>query len=89
MEGNKVYALTDLNHDGQTDFKDFFIVLKDIMKKQESVKTLDGQAKKRNTLNTVKLMIGIPTYQRYEPMIECALEFIHTTHFLKKCLKCF
>lgn len=89
MDANKVYALTDVNQDGKTDLKDFFIVLKDIMKRQETVKGLDGEAKKRNALNTVKLMIGISAYQRFEPMIECGLEFIHRTHFLKKCLKCF
>lgn len=89
MEANKVYAVTDINKDGKTDFKDFFLVLLDIMKKQESVKGLEGDAKKQNVLNTVKLMIGISAYQQYEPMIEAALEFIHKMHFVKKCFKCF
>lgn len=89
MDNNRVYALTDINQDGKTDFTDFFIVLKSIMKRQESVKGLDGNDKKRNTLNTIRSMIGVSAYQRYEPMIECAIEFIHKTHFLKKCFKCF
>ena len=84
----KIYAITDVNQDGKTDFSDFFIILKSIMKKQEKI-TQEGILKRRNTLNTIKSMLGLSTYQRYEPLIECALEFIHSTFFIKKCLKCF
>ena len=72
---NKVKAILDINGDGKINMSDLYFIISEIMTEQQKLK-LHGSQKKENTLKTLKNIIGIHLYDRFEPMLEHSIEFI-------------
>lgn len=86
--------ILDYDEDGEITINDLYMFILDIMK-IESKKKIDGLDKKKNTLNTIRSALPIDTYNRYEPMLNKAIDFIYTISqntnllkHLKKNCKC-
>lgn len=73
----------DYNGDGNINFNDFYDIIKDLMKEQEKTNK-NGDEKLENVKMSLKLMFGVQTYQKFEVLIDPAIEFIHRCYFLKK-----
>jgi len=72
---NKVKNLLDVDGNGKVDMEDMYFIIAEVMKEQEKLK-LRGSDKKDNVLKTLKNIIGVHLYERFEPMLEHAIEFI-------------
>jgi hypothetical protein len=83
---NKVKQLFDLNGDGTVDMQDIYFIITEIMSEQEKLK-IHGSDRKDNTMKTVRNIIGVHLYDRFQPMIDAAIEFILTVANNKKLLK--
>lgn len=83
---NKVKQLLDVNGDGKVDMQDIYFIITEVMNEQEKLK-LQGSDKKDNTLKKVRNIIGVHLYDRFEPMIDAAIEFILAVANNKKLLK--
>lgn len=72
---NKVKNLLDVNGDGKVDMADLYFIISEIMKDQKKLK-ISGSDKKENTLKSLKNIIGQHLYERFEPVLEPAIDFI-------------
>lgn len=84
----EMMKVLDYNNDGVVNLDDIYDVIRDFMKKEEK-SNRKGLEKLESVKLSLKLYLSIPIYQKYEPMIEAAIEFIHKVYFVKKrcCLK--
>jgi len=72
---NKVKNLLDINQDGKVDMSDLYFIIAEVMKDQKKLK-ISGSDKKDNVLKTLKNIIGVHLYERFEPVLEPAIDFI-------------
>ena len=72
---NKVKAILDINGDNKVDMSDLYFIISEIMKDQKKLK-ISGSDKKSNTLKSLKNIIGTHIYERFEPVLEPAIDFI-------------
>ena len=83
---NKVKQLFDLDGNGKVDMQDIYFIITEIMSEQEKLK-IHGSDRKDNTMKTVRNIIWVHLYDRFEPMIDAAIEFILSVANNKKLLK--
>ena len=83
---NKVKAILDVNGDGVTNMDDIYFIMADIMKEQKKL-NIPGSDKKANVLKTLKNIIGLHLYDRFEPLLSPAIEFILSVANSKVILK--
>ena len=77
----------DYNKDGKINTEDIFDLVYDLMKEQKKNNLLSGSDKKLNVLNLLKVAIGQEAFDRYKPVFDKSIDFIHK-HLLKsKCSK--
>lgn len=75
----------DKNNDGQIDFNDIYYIILDLMK-EETKQKIGGSAKHYNVMKKLKDLLGIETFQRFEPMLDQAIDFIFDVANHKKLL---
>ena len=81
--------LLDKNGNGQIDVEDFYLLILELMKKFNKDK-ISGEEKKIKVLKTLRDdILPIEIYQRFEPLISPAIDFIFLIaqkpkHYLKK-----
>lgn len=83
---NKVKQILDIDGNGKVDMQDIYFIITETMNEQEKLK-INGSDKKDKTLQTVRNIIGVHLYDRFEPMIDAAIEFILAVANNKKLLK--
>jgi len=84
---NVIKLHLDYNKDNKIDTDDIFDLVFDLMKQQKKNKLLSGSDKKLNVLNILKVSIGSETFERYYPMIDKSIDFIHKKLLKSKCGK--
>ena len=67
--------LLDRNGDNKIDLQDIYFIISDIMKDQKKLK-ISGSDKKDNVLKTLKNIMPVDLYNRFEPLLSPAIEFI-------------
>jgi hypothetical protein len=76
----------DKDKDGDIDFNDIYYIILELMKK-ETKKNIGGSAKHYNVMKNLKNLLGVEIFQRFEPMLDQAIDFIFDIANHKKLLK--
>jgi hypothetical protein len=84
---NVIKLHLDYNKDNKINYEDIFDLVFDLMKEQKKNKLLSGADKKLNVLNLLKVAIGHEVFERYYPIIEKSIDFIHKHLIKSKCGK--
>ena len=79
-------SILDYNGDGNISLDDLYMFILDIMN-TESKKKIDGADKKNNTIQTIKNIIPTDLFDKFEPMIDKAIDFIFSIAQNTKLLK--
>jgi hypothetical protein len=85
MDAIKIHL--DYNNDNKIDTDDIFDLVFDLMKQQKNNKLLSGNDKKLNVLNLLKVAIGQEAFDRYKPVFDKSIDFIHKKLLKSKCGK--
>ena len=87
-------SVLDYNGDGKITIDDIYQLILDVMN-TEATKKIDGTDKKNNTIQTIKNILPTELFDKFEPMIDRAIDFIFMIgqntkllKHLKKSCKC-
>ena len=77
----------DRDADGDVDLSDIYLIIVDLMTIETSNKQINNINKKINVLAKLKELIGNKHYNRFEPMLDPAIDFIFEMSQSNKLLK--
>ncbi len=77
----------DYNKDGEINPQDFFDLVVHLMRQQNKENNLlKGSDKKSNVLHVVEQLLGKESYDRYAPLLDVGVDFLHK-HIVKRTKK--
>lgn len=77
----------DRDADGDVDLNDIYLIIVELMTIERSNKQITNTNKKINVLSRLKELIGNKHYNRFEPMLDPAIDFIFQVAQSNKLLK--